>query len=193
MKGHFLIISVIALLFSCNQSSNFNDFTSNFSESPNNMYDSSFFANNFKISDIKLSMMPDEQRTLAKDEMINKLSGEQYTYEVYYLNKYELDDFIILSYFLTLNRDIPFDAYIQRVILGTYNKETGELIDSEEIATLEQHFGNTIQRFANWNGNTVTMEYIELLENMDDNSVTSERKDCSASIEEHGNIEIACR
>lgn len=187
-----LPLSLLSLFVSCEQRNEFTNLTNNFSEATIEIFDSTFFANNFKVSDIKLSKMPNEFRSIVADETINKLTGEQFTYDVYYFKKIDLGEITALTYYVNLNGDIPFDAYVQRVILCTYNTKTGELIDSEEIATLEQHFGHTIRRFSKWNDKTITTKDLETKENISENTTTEKRQECTLDIDQKGKIEISC-
>ena len=105
---------------------------------------------------------------------------------MYYLHKKVVDENLVLSYYLTLNRNIPLDAYIQRVIICTYDSETAELKASKEIGTLEQHFSQGKTKYSNWSGNQIVINERSVTEDLNTGEEILKRQTYQVSIDQYG-------
>jgi Fe-S cluster biosynthesis and repair protein YggX len=192
MTRKIIFSIIVTLTISCNQETTFSTFSNRFENVETVEYDSVFFSNNFKIKDRKLELIKPEQRTFLNSDFINELHGDKFLYEAYYLNKSIVDENLVLTYYLNLNRNIPFDVFIQRVVICTYDSATGRLLDFEEIGTVEQHFGQTITRYSTWTGQEILINEQTITENLNTGEKSTEEQNCQVSIEHKGLMKKNC-
>lgn len=189
----FLLNLIIVLSVACQEKNDFGRFTANFREIKNASYDSILFANNFLVDSIKLEMVDNLLRPLIHDTVINKQINSQYLYEAFYLDKRVNRKVTLLTYYLRANRNLPIDAYIQTVILCTYETSTGKLVDRTQIATDEQYFGLIKKQFATWTHDQIEVNQFEIKPGGNNSLMKVNEKQVMFRINENGIIESTSR